>query len=237
MSFTVKNTGKLPGAEVSQLYVSAHTGGMFSPEKELKGFARTYLQPGEEKRVVIKLGQRSYAVWSIAENAWVVETGDYEILVGASSADIRLRREIHMDAEPVKNPYVGREFEPYYAANVKNMPDESFKALLGRELPPDHWDRSAPLGFNDTLYQGRYLDGGLGRLIYLALDLYCRGMTAVGRRDKANWMAFIMNMPYRNLGRMSGILSDAQVYAMLNVVNRKKGAWKKFAHTLKAGRK
>ena len=237
VSFTVKNTGNVSGAEVSQLYISAHTGGMFRPKMELKGFARSFLRPGEEKKISLRLDDRTFAVWSVAEKSWVVEPGEYEILVGASCEDIRLRGAVKLDAPPAADPYTAPELEPYRRARVKSVPDAAFAALLGHEPPPARWDRSAPLGFNDAVCQGCYLKGGVGRLLYLALDLYCRGMTAVGRRDKANFMSFIMNMPYRNIGRMSGMLSDAQVYALLELVNRRPGGAGKFLAALRAGKK
>lgn len=223
VSFLVKNTGSRAGAEVAQVYVAPPAGGIFRPAMELRGFSRVSLAPGEEKRLRIPLTERSFSLWNIRENCWSVEPGEYQILVGASCRDIRLRASVVKTGPAVENPYQGQEFAPYYRADIKAVPDESFRALLGHEPPAAYWDRSVPLGFNDTVYQGSYLKGGLGRFLYEALAGYVRVMTAAGRPDRANEAAFYMNMPYRNLGRLSGLFSDRQMQALLRVVNRERG--------------
>ena len=217
--FTVRNTGAVPGAEVAQLYIAAHTGGMFRPKKELKGFARTFLQPGEEKELCITLDERSFAVWSILENNWVVEPGEYDILIAASSTDLRLSLTISKEGPAVENPYADEVFAPYYEAQVHNIPKESFRALLGRKPPGTEWDRSRPLGINDTISQGEYLKGGLGRGLYKAINFGQNALCAIGKKEKANDLAFFMNMPYRAIGRMSGLFDDEQLEAIVKLVN------------------
>ncbi|MBQ6372413.1 MAG: glycoside hydrolase family 3 C-terminal domain-containing protein, partial [Oscillospiraceae bacterium] len=100
VSFRVKNTGERAGAEVAQLYVSAKTGGMFRPSKELKGFKRIVLEPGEEKTVEMVLDERSFAVWNTVTGGWTVEPGKYSVLIGASCSDIRLGTEIVKEGDP-----------------------------------------------------------------------------------------------------------------------------------------
>lgn len=221
--FSIENTGEVPGAEVAQLYVAAHTGGMFRPKKELKGFARVFLQPGEKREVSVELCERSFAVWSVKENNWVTEPGRYELLIGASSADIRLSLELEKTGPAVENPYAGEVFAPYYEARVHAIPKESFAALLGRKPPASTWDKSRPLGVNDTISQGEYLDGGLGRVLYKGLKLSQDALTMLGKKEKANDLAFFMNMPYRAIGRMSGVFDDEQMKAVVKLINRRKG--------------
>ena len=228
VTFTVKNVGKVKGAEVAQLYVSAHTGGMFRPRKELKGFARVELAPGEERLVEIQLHDRSFAVWSVPENAWVVEPGDYDILIGASSADIRLQETVSKHTAPVKNPYVGELFDPYYSGKIQKVSDESFSALLGYEPPARLWDRSKPMEFNDTVSQGAYLKGGLGKGLYSFVKTVRGTLLLAGKKQLANDVMFAMNLPYRGIARMSGLVNDEQMTALLKVINRQKGGWREF---------
>jgi beta-glucosidase len=87
----VTNAGARPGAEVAQLYVELGRSQVHRPEKELKGFSKVLLAPGETKTVKMSLNGRSFAYYSPEKHAWEIEAGDYGILVGASSRDIRLR--------------------------------------------------------------------------------------------------------------------------------------------------
>ncbi len=89
VSVDVTNTGKLAGKETVQVYVHDRKSGLVRPEKELKGFAKVGLQPGEKKTVSIALDFRSFAYYHPAYQRWITENGEFDLLVGASSADIR----------------------------------------------------------------------------------------------------------------------------------------------------
>ncbi|MDQ2854782.1 MAG: glycoside hydrolase family 3 C-terminal domain-containing protein, partial [Acidobacteriota bacterium] len=91
VSFDVTNTGKYAGAEVAQVYVSDTHSKVPRPAKELRGFAKIELKPGETKRVKILLNQRALSYYDVAAKAWRAEPGDFEVLVGPSSAEIKLR--------------------------------------------------------------------------------------------------------------------------------------------------
>jgi beta-glucosidase len=94
VSVSVTNTGAVPGAEVVQLYVAPPQDGFARPEKELKGFARVELQPGETKIVTMPLDSYAFALWA---DGWKTPAGTYGILVGASCQDIRLQGECVVD--------------------------------------------------------------------------------------------------------------------------------------------
>lgn len=97
----VTNSGTVMGAEVVQLYIAPTKGGLFRPDKELKGFARVELAPGESKTVQFELDDRSFAVWA---EGWKVPGGTYRVQVGASSRDIRLETEIEVSGKTVSAP-------------------------------------------------------------------------------------------------------------------------------------
>ena len=88
---TLKNTGRRAGDEIAELYVHPAAPGADRPVQELKGFRRTALGPGRAATVTFLLSPRDFAVWDTVRHAWKVVPGDYEIRVGASSRDIRLR--------------------------------------------------------------------------------------------------------------------------------------------------
>ena len=88
-TLTVKNTGDREGAEVVQLYISDKKSSLPRPVKELKGFQKVYLQPGEVKQVSFTIGTDALSFFDDGKHEWVAEPGQFEALVGASSTDIR----------------------------------------------------------------------------------------------------------------------------------------------------
>jgi beta-glucosidase len=91
VSLDVTNTGQRVGQEVVQLYVRDVTASVPRPPKELKGFAKVALAPGETKEVTLGLDRAALAFWDEAQHAWTAEAGTFEVLVGSSSRDIRAR--------------------------------------------------------------------------------------------------------------------------------------------------
>lgn len=94
----VKNTGNMAGKEIVQLYIRDVDSSAIRPEKELKGFEKIELQPGEEKSVTFTLDKRAFAYYNVDIKDWYVETGEFEILVGSSSRDIRLKEAIKVNS-------------------------------------------------------------------------------------------------------------------------------------------
>jgi beta-glucosidase len=97
VSFTVTNTGNRAGAEIAELYVGQQDPKVERPLKELKGFHKVSLQQGESKRVTLELDQRSFAFFNTAKKVWAAEPGIYNILIGASSQDIRLSGQVTLE--------------------------------------------------------------------------------------------------------------------------------------------
>jgi beta-glucosidase len=94
VEFDVKNTGTRAGADVAQVYVADVNASVPRPPKELKGFAKVSLEAGQTKRVTIDLDRRSFSYYDASASKWRSDAGDYEILVGRSSARIELRGEL-----------------------------------------------------------------------------------------------------------------------------------------------
>lgn len=129
----VTNTGSIAGAEVVQLYVAPPQNGLYRPAKELKGFAKVSLQPGESRTVRFELNDRSFAVW--CDGCWKVPMGSYEICVGASVADIRLHAALAVDGVSLAAPdwQKGSWYE-----TLQGLPtDAEFEKLCGSPLQSD----------------------------------------------------------------------------------------------------
>ncbi|MBE6037333.1 MAG: glycosyl hydrolase [Clostridiales bacterium] len=137
----VTNSGSRAGAEVVQLYLAPPQEGLFRPWKELKGFARVELQPGERREVSFELDHRSFAVWTgctmaaakAAEGGWIVPGGTYKVQIGASSRDIRLEQELQIGGETAETPawQKGSWYE-----TLEGKPDRAaWEQLMGGPVP------------------------------------------------------------------------------------------------------
>mgnify|MGYP000021284643 CR=1 FL=1 len=131
ITVTVTNTGKRKGAEVVQLYIAAPKGGIFRPEKELKGFVRVELEPGESKELSFQLDERSFAIWN---DGWKVPEGTYRVLLGSSSRDIRLEAEITVAEGTNSAPawQAGSWYETLSGAPGR----ADWEKLMGKPVPP-----------------------------------------------------------------------------------------------------
>jgi beta-glucosidase len=105
----VTNTGEVSGKEVVQVYVHDHKSRMVRPPKELKGFAKVELQPGETKTVTLELDFRAFAYFHPAYKQWITEDGEFDILIGASSADIRCTQTVTLQSTLELPSILGQE--------------------------------------------------------------------------------------------------------------------------------
>ncbi|MDX3116473.1 glycoside hydrolase family 3 C-terminal domain-containing protein [Streptomyces scabiei] len=100
VAFTVANTGEVSADEVAQLYTRAMEPSVVRPRRELLGHRRVRLAPGERTELSFEVPLSAFAFWDVAHGRWRLESGPYELLVGASSADVRLRGTVALEGEP-----------------------------------------------------------------------------------------------------------------------------------------
>lgn len=131
VSFTLTNAGKCAGAEVSQLYYVPPEGAYYRPRLNLCGFARTYLEPGESRRVRLDIAKESLEVWTPA--GWRTPGGEYRLLLGSGSADIRLEAALTLPETELPEP---PETPGWYFAPQGKPSTADFERLLGRRLAP-----------------------------------------------------------------------------------------------------
>jgi beta-glucosidase len=105
----VTNTGKRAGEEIGQLYVHDLKPVIDRPVRELKGFAKIALKPGETKTVQFTIKPRDFAYFDVPGRQWKANAGDYEIQVGASSRDIRLKKSVRLNGDFMQSPSAARE--------------------------------------------------------------------------------------------------------------------------------
>ena len=218
VSFTLTNTGKRAGGEIAQVYLSAVNSGIFRPARELKGFAKVFLEPGESRTVTIPLDDKAFRYFNVKTNAWEVEGGEYRVQVGASVQDIRLTVSLTVEGTGAPLPYDAKELPSYFSGHVEAVCSQEFEALLGRPLPESHWDPKAPLGWNDALLRLPDAKNPLARLA---------GKIIVGKMEKslagrsANLnILFVCNMPFRGIAKMTGgMATEKTARSILLMVN------------------
>jgi beta-glucosidase len=217
----VKNTGTVAGKETVQLYVRDLQSTAFRPEKELKGFTKVELQPGEEKEIVITLGRRAFAFYDAGSKDWVVESGDFEILIGASSRDIRLTSTLHLTtAHGTASPVDKGKFASYYnLSKGTRFTQADFEALLGCPVPAN----AAPTKGNYTLNTpiGEMSGSFIGRQLHKMMKNQI-GKMVLGKEDTPMGMlmnAIIDEMPLRGMLMMGGALNRSKLEALLMMIN------------------
>ncbi len=218
VSFNIKNTGEHEGAEVAQLYIGLDEGEVFRPKRELKGFTKVSLMPGEERTISIALDDKAFRYFNVETGKYEIEAGRYTIQVCASSRDIRLEGTIIVNGTGAPNPYNTNLFPSYYSGFITDVPDEEFERLLGKPVPPQAWDRSIPLDMNDTFAQLRYASWPGGRLVYQILT-YMKNRSEKRGKPDLN-ILFIYNSPIRAMAKnMGGALNWEMAEAVLFIFN------------------
>lgn len=130
VSLTVKNTGKIKGKEIVQLYVTDKESTLQRPEKELKKFTKIELEPGEEKIVSFKLDNRDFSYFDAKRNTWIAESGEYVIAAAASSRDIKLSETIKLKSTQ-KVPLAFDE----YTFFLEYWNNEQTRAIIKEYMP------------------------------------------------------------------------------------------------------
>jgi beta-glucosidase len=216
---TVKNTGPVAGKETVQLYVRDVEASVFRPDKELKGFLKISLEPGEERRVRFELDQRAFAFYDTNSGGWRVEPGEFEVLIGASSRDIRLSAAVAVTStcQVVVEPVQRRELQPYHApATSFPIARPAFEALYGRTLPSNDLAKGDVHTLNTPI--GDMTDTICGRMLYKLIQRKIDKMTEGGNHDEP--ISIMMKrvgqeLPLRGMIMMN---SEKLTYGMLDGV-------------------
>ena len=222
VSLTVTNTGSVAGTEIVQLYIAKKNSELFRPAKELKGFARVTLAPGEKQRITITLDDKAFRFWNVKANHWEIEGGEYELLVGASVEDIRLCEKISVHGTATVHPYEDRNLDCHYKGDVLHVSDADFEKLLGHPIP----NGKTKIDRNLTLGELNHARSPLGWLVWLVLTILLDVSYKRGKPDLN--ILFQYNMPLRALAKMTngaismgmvdGIVMELQGFWILGLV-------------------
>lgn len=223
VTFKVKNTGDRDGAEVAELYVADKESTIFRPVKELRAFKKVFLKAGEEAEISLDLDKRAFAFFNVNTNDWFVESGEFDILVGSSSADIKLSKTVTVEGTVDAEIPDYRATAPNYYNNVASITREDFAAIYG-ELPSPDIDESKTIDKYCCLNDARHTKWG-GRLCRL-IEKIMSGMGSDANGDGKMLAAMATQIPVRNFVAMSmGAFSEAQADGLLMMLNDDKSSF------------
>ena len=229
VTFTIKNTGNVSGTEIAQLYVGKSSETVFRPVRELKGFVRVELQPGEEKEVRIGFDDKTFRFYDTRTDSWEIESGTYQIMIGENAQQMVLEGALDVKGTVENGGYKKEELPEYFSGKIKDISDEKFRILYGREIPDGSW--SGEIRMNDAVCQLYYGKGILGKLLCAALKLLLKISDWKGKPNLN--VLFNYNMPIRGYAKMTGgIVTMKMAEALTEMANghRIKGT----AHLIKA---
>lgn len=214
VTFCLRNAGKADGAEVVQVYVHRlHDAPPGRPEQELRAFAKIRLNAGESRTVSVDLDENAFAYYDVGAGRWAMAPGAYEIRVGASSRDLRLRETLDVEAAANPSPTTKASFEDGRLI----VDDAAFAAMLGKPVPDP--DGVRPFHLNSTVAE--IASTWLGRRV--ATGVKARFLRRMGGGDAATRKMIERmadDMPLRSLvmffgGRVSFHVAEAFI-AVLN---------------------
>lgn len=215
---TITNRGDYAGAEVIQMYVTAIDSQIFRSVKELKGFNKVYLQPGDSATVEIPFDDKTFRYYNVKTSNWEIEGAVYKIEIGKNIKDICLEGLINPDGTNAPNPYEEENIAKYKNGDIKQISDEEFAALLGRPIPDSRWQTDKPLTMNDAVCQMYYAKSGLARFA-LRVITYLKNKSMKKGKPNLN-LFFIYNIPFRGIAKMTGgAVSMEMAEALLVIVN------------------
>jgi beta-glucosidase len=211
----VTNSGEVAGGTVVQVYVRDLESCVYRPDRELAGFAKVALEPGATETVTIELGHRAFAFWDPTADAWSVEPGEFEVLVGASSRDLRGRARLTVTGAswPVRDePAVYRD-PPHYL----DVDAAAYEQLLGRPLPPNPgFER--PFTTNTPI--GATAGTPFGKLLVKVVERQLRAGFGDDPANEALVGSMLEEAPLRTL--LMGGVTQEQLDMIVDLVN---GRW------------
>ncbi len=209
VSLKVKNAGQRDGAEVVQLYVKNSPSALFKPEKELRAFKKVFLNAGEESVVSFALSAEAFSYYNTLISGWHVEPGTYEVLIGASSRDIRLSQAVDIEEnKPAEVPDDRRRLPEYYELkdDILDISAAQFEMLYGQPLPEREPVKGERYHLNTTLDETK--GTFIGWLFQLIVKSQIKKMAGDKNEDNDStyrmMLASINEMPLRAIGLFGG---------------------------------
>ncbi len=223
VTFTVTNRGQTAAKETAMIFVSHCNKRVFLPVKELKGFTKLELNPGEGRTVTMLLDTMEFGYYNPLIPDWYAESGEYTLLVGGSSIDCRLEEKVTVISPELPQPDYRETAPSYYQLEDKELriPKAEFEVLYGRKLPVHDSKPCRPYDHNNTMEDIRHTL--LGKLILMVADRMTKKVTGDKDEEEAMLSSMIKEMPFHSVvASGEGMISERQMEGLLLMLN---GHW------------
>ena len=220
VTFSITNTGEYAGATVAQLYVGKKDSPLIRPEKELRGFKKVLLQPGETQQVTISFDDKTFRYYDSEQDKWQVEAGTYQLMIGENVSAIRLTGAVYQQGV-LPQERMEPAFDKYREVRITDITPEDFAVVYGKKLPvvpstPD--EKRITLTQTNILAEMRYAHSWIGRSVAGILRGALRRSEAKGKPSLN--LLFNYNRPFRAISKMTGgIITTEMVDNILMIVN------------------
>lgn len=200
VTFTLENTGTVAGAETAQLYVGRESGTVFRPVRELKGFVKAALAPGEQRTVQIPFDDKTFRFYDTRTDTWEVESGTYHIMIAKNAEEICLEADYEAAGTVAGGGYSRQELPEYFSGEITQVSDAAYRILYGRDIPDGHWTKEIQM--NDAVAQLNRGKGIFGWIFWGVLTLMLKFSEWRGKPSLN--VLFNYNMPIRGYAKMTG---------------------------------
>lgn len=237
LSFDIKNIGNYDAKEIAQVYVKDIESTIFREEKALKGFEKVYLKKGQRKTVAIEIDSRAFSFYNTGKNDWDIEQGDFEILIGASSKDIRLSQTVFVRGSQEGIPDYRQTAPVYYnIETASDISDKQFEVLLGRAITENKSYKKGEIDFNATVDDIRVTI--LGKFVRWAAYTFSTVVLPKGSPLYMKKMVknSVLVMPLRSMYAMTnGMVPKESVEGLMTAFNGKtfKGLGRALKHFIR----
>lgn len=222
LSFTLTNTGERSGSEVIQIYVSNHTKANFYASHELKAFEKITLKAGESKVIHLSLDESAFEYYDTSYQRFICADGEYEIQVGASSQDIRLRKTITLKTNGLQ--HVEKAWHNTWYENLEGKPsDKDFEFVYEKAIPVNQALRKGEFSIDSSLNDMSHtLIGKMMKIVSRNMLMKAGNYSPSDTQSNQfkMMMSFVMTTPLRSTMLMSqGALSESLAYAIVDLAN------------------
>ena len=224
VSVDVQNVGEVDGKEIVQLYVNDVVSTVYTPYQQLKGFEKVELKAGEKKTVTFELDKRSFAFYNTDAQDWQVESGEFKIMIGASSRDIRLTESVEVKSTDTAQIVPTDKDSWYMNPSEREIPKEEFLAMSKLNIKEDYRIAKKGSFTEDDSFEDMAHTSGLARFALKIAKPAIR-MSMKAKKDDPNYLMIYEVMktsPMRALAFSSqGMFNMKMVDGVVTVMNGK----------------